>query len=279
MKKLALFVISSIALSGCDLISNKEVYEQSPPLATEKKVLLEIYTGWRCVNCPASTDAALKTIKEKGLAENVVIMKIHAGFFAIPEEDVSLDLTSPAGDALFEQSKISSNPVGVVSRSVFGSSIIVPPGSWYGSAFATLSKDTAYAPLELNITLEYSDVSRKLAVNANAILSKDINKGIDIMAYITEDSIVNPQHLPKTAEFPDGINYNFVHRHVLRKKLQTKGSISLFNIGKANDRFDKSFNTFTLPTDWKDNHCAVVVIAVNKSDGKVIQVQESLIIE
>jgi hypothetical protein len=278
MKKLALFMISAIALWACNKISNKEVYKQSAPVATEKKVLLEVYTGWRCVNCAEKTEIGMNNIKTKGYENNVIIMEIHAGFFAIPEEGVTLDFTTPEGDALYEESKISSNPVGVVSRSIFGNSIIISPSSWVDGVFATLTKDTAYAPLELDISIEYSDVSRKMAVKANAILTRDINKGIDIIAYITEDSIINPQQLPKTTEFPDGVDYNFVHRHVLRKKLEAKINATLLTKGNVNDKFDKSFTTYTLPDNWKDYHCAVVVIAVNKSDGKVIQVQEMKII-
>lgn len=277
MKNLLYTFAFSVLLSSCDYVNPDAVYKQKAAPST-KKVLLEVFTGWRCVNCPEGTAEGLGAIKSAGYEKNTVIMKIHAEFFATPGGEFTDDFRSATGNILNLNFGITSNPQGVVGRKKFAGSYSQSTGAWVEKIAEIITKDTVYAPLELELTVDYSEVSRKVSLKATALLSRNINKKINILAYITEDSIVQPQLVPKSEDAPEGINEKFVHRYVLRGQLQGRNGDLLLEQGNINQSIRKTFDIYTISDKWRDKQCSLVVIATNVA-GEVLQVEEIKIIE
>lgn len=272
MKNLLYILVFTLPLlSACDIVKRENIYKQKAAV-TNKKVLLEIFTGWRCRNCPQGTDDGLNAIKAAGYDKNTVIVKIHAGFFATPSSNLNFDFRSAPGTGIYTSLGIQSNPQGSVNRNKYNGAYSLSTGAWVEKIAETINKDTAYAPLDLGLEVEYSEVNRKISLAATSILTRNINKKIFITAYITEDSIVAPQDLP------DETNYKFIHRHVLRGQLDARNGNLILEQGTINQSIKKSFNVYTINDKWNDKHCSLVVIATNE-EGEVLQVEEIKVLE
>ena len=65
-----------------------------------RKVLLEDYTGFKCVNCPAAAHEA--HLLQEFYGDQMVVMGVHAGYYAEPDGsgNYTTDLTTTTGDAL-----------------------------------------------------------------------------------------------------------------------------------------------------------------------------------
>ena len=61
-----------------------------------KKVLIEEFTGVRCVNCPQGSAEIENLLSIHG--DKLVAISIHAGFFAPPYPESLYDLRTPDGD-------------------------------------------------------------------------------------------------------------------------------------------------------------------------------------
>lgn len=90
------------------------------PTNTTKKVLMEEFTGVRCVNCPQA-QAEIKNLQTEGIfGEDLIVVSYHAGFFSEPYSDSQKDFRTPAGTEIlnFLETPIG-YPSGVVNRKQF----------------------------------------------------------------------------------------------------------------------------------------------------------------
>ena len=63
MKKLLYIFIAAIVLSSCDVISEGDRIIPVEVILGERRVLLEEFTGFRCVNCPSAATIAHELIE------------------------------------------------------------------------------------------------------------------------------------------------------------------------------------------------------------------------
>ena len=90
------------------------------PNSTVKKVLLEEFTGVRCVNCPQA-QTEIKNLQSEGVyGDNLIAISYHAGFFSNPYNESQFDLRTTEGEEIlnFLETPLGF-PSGVVNRRVF----------------------------------------------------------------------------------------------------------------------------------------------------------------
>ncbi len=95
-----------------------------------KQVLLEDYTGHKCVNCPEAAIFAHNLADE--LDHKLVIIAIHAGFYAKPDPDngYPADLRTTSGEELYTDFEIFANPIGMINRGEYSGNMQVFPDNW-----------------------------------------------------------------------------------------------------------------------------------------------------
>ena len=92
VKKILLFSFLTLAISACT-----EIAPVVPTLG-DRKVLVEEFTGVRCVNCPAG---ASELDNLRGIyGDRLVVVSIHTGDFSTPYSDSKFDFRTPEGTAL-----------------------------------------------------------------------------------------------------------------------------------------------------------------------------------
>jgi hypothetical protein len=244
------------------------------------KVLIEDYTGHGCVNCPQAAVTAEELQAVYG--DQVVIMSVHAGWFATPNYGgnplFADDFTTEAGDTWDTYFGISAagNPNGMVNRVPTGGNYILGPGSW-GTAVAALVGQPAYATLAINT--EYNPSNRVLNIETKTKFIKEVLGQFNLLVCITEDSLVAAQANNDPTIGPVPIDTNYVNNHVLRGTVNgTWGELlSDSDIVTGYDYI----NTYqiTLDPDWIPKHCHLVAFVYDNQVKSLLQVAEKKVIE
>lgn len=192
-KKLYLFIGLAIStLTSCENLSER--YIEVEPIHSQRKVLLEEFTGQRCTNCPAAHAIIEKLEQQYG--EDLIVVSIHAGPFGIPSPD---GLMQPVGDEYAARWDITAYPSGVVDRT--GS--VLSPDGWAGAIRSQIGK---ISPIDLSLDacLEGDTIEVASVVSASEALKASLQ------LWVTQDSIVGFQ-IDNGVRLPD-----YVHNNVFR---------------------------------------------------------------
>lgn len=274
----AFIVATSIAgLASCDIIKNKEVYEQvgTNPIVVDstkpaRKIFLEIFTGFKCPNCPEQTLNGLASIASAKLEDKTIIMKIHQGFFAFPSGKFKMNFQTTAGNDLGKNFAILGYPTGVVNRKKFNSSYSVSPGDWSSK----VSKESLTANVDIKMTKNYDVANRSLKVSISSLLYENAVNKLYTYAYIVEDSISYWQ-----IDGSDEVE-NFVHREMLRDAIPSATGSDLFSPNSLKGaKANKEFTNYALKPEWNAKHCEVIVIITDAVTGEVLQAEKKKVIE
>lgn len=233
-----------------------------------KVVLIEKFTGHRCPNCPdmAERIKALQNTYDK----QIVVVSVHAGFFATPLGDVfSVDYRTAEGTELDQFFGIGQEgyPKGLLSRTAFGTpDFLLGSDQLAGRVAEVLEEDPT---LKLEINPSYSAGDRTINIEVDVSILESMQRKLLLSVFITEDSIVSPQK-DKTETVHD-----YVHRHVLRASVNgTWGE----NLSDGNEihpgtSFRKTYQS-TIFEHWNDEHCAIIAFVYDADTYEVLQAAE-----
>mgnify|MGYP003436617187 CR=1 FL=1 len=105
-----------------------------------KNVLLENYTGVRCVNSPEANQRALE-IQER-YDNKVIVLNVHAGSLA---EFPSFNLTTLEGEEWWSFFNLEYNPVGTISRKIVNGGYAFDSPSWEDAVAEAVQEKTNVA--------------------------------------------------------------------------------------------------------------------------------------
>lgn len=186
-------------LTACDNIPEDDRLIYVKPAAVSRAVLIEDFTGQRCVNCPAATEAIHQLQQEYG--DSVVIaVGIHSGPFG-----ASTPLRTDEGDEYYAHWQVQEQPSGMVNRT--GLSLHT---TWAARVYEQIQQ-TAAVSIKLETTLDAD--TRKLDVSAE-MMAVDGNVTGKLQLWLIEDGIVSLQLFPGNAR-----DFDYVHNHVFRTSI------------------------------------------------------------
>ncbi|MEM6316454.1 MAG: Omp28-related outer membrane protein [Bacteroidota bacterium] len=244
------------------------------PNTVVKKVLLEEFTGVRCVNCPLAKLEIDNLQSEALFGEDFIAVAYHAGFFARPYAESQIDFRTEQGDAIIEfLDQPIGFPSGVVNRKRFSGEDdlqIEAFATWGGFVAQELNIP---ATISLDIETTYNEASRDL--NASVMLTplENISEAISLSVLITEDDISDVQLTP------DGRVDDFKQTHVFRTMLSNTFGNSINETLIVNQSVSRIFS-FNLPEEWVAEKCKVVAFVHQSENGKeVLQAEEVPLVE
>jgi thiol-disulfide isomerase/thioredoxin len=265
-----LLLISVILMSfiACDKIEEPFIEEIEKP-DTNKKVLLEDYTGQRCVNCPAAHEIAHQLQEAYG-EENLIIVAAHTGFFADPVgEPFDYDFRTDAGNAYASYFNVQTYPTGMVDRVNSGGNYLIDKDGW-GTQVAAQFEETPIVNIDIQPEVSGNQVSGKI----NLFFLESLSAQANIQIWITEDSIVSPQVIP------GGVDDEYVHMHVLRGSLNGDwGNALPAATYNADDEISIDIPTYNFGNDWETEHLSIVAFVYDEATKKVIQVDKKKLSE
>lgn len=237
---------------GCDEVDENDRLIYVKPQAVGRNVLIEDFTGQRCVNCPNATEEIARLQQQYG-ADTVIAVGIHSGPFSKSVRGVPYDLYTADGDEYFNYWKVESQPKGVIDRK--GTSDYI---SWATIVREELAKTS---PLQLKASANYNPVSRSVAVDVSALGLEGTSTG-RLQVWLTEDGIQAFQYMP------DGTtNREYIHNHVLRCAVNGTWGTE-FSVREA-ETVESHFEC-SLDEKWVPENMDAVVFVYN--DSGVLQV-------
>ncbi len=242
IKKYIIAAFATLTFMACSNIDEDDRLIYVKPAAIKRSVLLEDFTGQRCINCPMANDE-IKLLQEQYGEDNVIAVSIHSGPLGFHTTPKFAGLSTDIGDEYFNYWKLDYQPVGMIDRR--GACEYT---TWNTRIREELEKT---APVDIKITI-LSDGN----VLAN-VTGVDGNTTGKLQLWLTEDNVTAFQMMP------DGTrDDNYLHQHVLRTAINgTWGEDIRVNEGET-----VSTKVYALPTssEWKTADLSVVAFVYNE---------------
>ena len=241
-----------------------------------RKVLLEDYTGHKCVNCPSAAMTA-HTI-EAASNDRLIIIAVHAGYFATPSEtgDFTADYRTSAGTEWNDAFGISGWPAGLINRRPYeGSTVLYDFGQWGNAINAQLA-----LPQEADLVIEndYDASTRDLTTTVSAKFLAILQGTYAVTVCITEDSISSPQKNNDTLVGTVPIIYDYIFMDMLRSNLNGTWGEVLTGSVDTSLTYTRSYS-MTLDAAWTAKNCHIVAFVSNTETKEIIQAEKKGIAE
>jgi len=233
---------------------------------TDKKILVEEFTGVRCVNCPAGSAEIENLLDIHG--EQLIAVSIHAGFFSAPYANSKEDYTIPEGTALegFLDSPLG-YPTAVIDRKLFENQ---DDRQLSQSAWAGLIQEEKgqLSPLVLDLSLNFDEASRELTATTKIQPAETLTGDYRYSVMVIESGIKDVQLTPE-GEIDD-----YEHKHVLRDMMTPFDGEAIdenFTVGVVIEKEHQ----MTVPDGWNSAKMSVIVLVHQTGDSKeIVQVEE-----
>jgi hypothetical protein len=277
-----------MALISCDKVEKPVEYGSCPPNSglpvesdpngiSQKKVLLEDYTGHKCGNCPKALDTINSIVAAYG--ESVIPVSIHSGYYSTLSGPNYLynwvveSPTKPGYNELddFFQVSANGNPNGMINRKYYNTSSfthIMGIDVWKTEVNNALS-----SPLEatIKITNRYDTTSKQISSSITVRFLASLTGKYRLATMLIEDSIVKPQ---KDYRFnPDDI-LNYTHRHALRGYLYSAFGEEISEDPFPNQKITKDYCISISGKSYDSRHCYVIAYVYNSATYEIIQAEE-----
>lgn len=253
------------------LFSCKEEPIYIPPLGQNNpanttrphRVLIEEFTGVRCVNCPDGA-AEIENLRSK-YGENLVTVSIHAGDFAKKLSASKYDFKIADGVSLLNfLGSPEGYPSVVINRKPFGTNNtlnVVGLAKWAG----IVKEEADINPeADLKTTIEYDKNSRVVKATVNIEPLVNMSGEHHLTVFLTESNIVDAQTVPIIGVKPD-----YVHKHVLRQSLTNYDGQPITETLTKGKIVSKTF-TYTLPAEFKSKDCEIVAFIHKSGTSKQV---------
>ena len=272
-----LLLCSLLGLSACSEIP-PVIPEPTGPTGPgdldnqQRQVLIEEFTGVRCVNCPAGSAFIEDLLALHG--NRLVAVSIHAGEFSYPYNDSRYNFQTPAGDQILNYvGQPFGYPSAVIDRKLFDgeATLQVGKGSWAGY----IEQEKARPPkVKVGLEAAWQAAGRKLNVDVTVLAAENVSADdIRLTVLITENGIVDVQLTPQ------GKDPDYVHRHVLRATLTPALGESLGTALAAGQTLNRSY-VFTMPDLWVAENCHVVAfVHLDGASKEVLQAHQIAVVE
>ena len=253
-------------LTACSYIGEDERYIEVEPIGQDsvttdtiakvemRRVLLEDFTGQRCVNCPNASDV-IASLQESFGADTVIAVAIHAGPLAFYTNSKFLGLRTQTGDEYYDYWQLQYQPVGLVNRSA--------PAEYHDWTAKVRQELQKTSPVTISL-------SGQMAADSTSVTVDTAVKGVEgtttgyLQLWLTEDDITAFQFMPDGTRKDD-----YLHHHVFRATINgTWGQEIMVEEGQTVN----TSHTMPIDKEWNPERLSVVAFIYN--DGGVLQVKQ-----
>lgn len=247
---LGLVLLLLLVLTSCSDVSENERYTYIEPQPAARCVLIEDFTGQRCVNCTRAIDR-IEQLQNQFGADTVIAVGIHSGDgYGVWNSDNEVGLRTAEGDQYFNYWNIEYQPMGVIDRS----DGTLTDDIWSAKVIYDLQKT---APLSISLENSYSD--GEITTTATVIGTDGATTG-KLQLWVIEDSINAYQLMPNGSR-----NDDYIHNHVFRRSVNgTWGE----DISVAEGQVVSKTYTISKDPAWNINNVSIVAfVYANDADG------------
>lgn len=243
--------------------------EPNPVEDQKRQVIIEEFTGVRCVQCPAGSSFIQDLLSIHG--EQLVAVSIHAGDFSPPYPASQYDFRTEEGNQLLTYlDEPFGFPSASVDRKLFLGKIRLQLGQGDWAGF--IASELEIAPkVRINIEPTFDAGTRKLTAEVTLYVDQAItDPDVRLSIMLTESEIHDLQIKPgSSTPVPD-----YTHRHVLRDMLTPFSGDPITEPLGQGAQITKSFS-FTMPAEWKEENCEIVaIVSLAGASKEVLQAHQ-----
>lgn len=244
----------AMAAASCSNIDEGDRLIYVKPAEVGRAILIEDFTGQRCINCPTGTEIINGIVDTYG-EDNVIAVGIHSGPLGFAGNSKTVGLMTDTGNEYYthwDKENKMGQPWVIFNRKT-------SPDSHYNNWAAMVGLIISEkANLSVNIANAYDAASRTLTTTVGA---DGVNGTVNgkLQVWIVEDGVKALQMMP------DGsANKEYVHNHVFRAAVN--GTWGEDVTVKEGETTTKQYQ-YKLPETWNADNIAVVAFVYN--DGGV----------
>ncbi len=256
MKKILILLLTVVFYFGCEEIgpninlTDEVVGGGGNPTGETKRVIIEEFTGVRCVQCPAGSAKITELLGIHG--DNLIAVSYHTGFFSNPYNESQYDFRTPEGTNIEGNilGPVSGYPAASVNRKLFPNELELPVGlnKWAGY----ISQELQLIPkLTLDITNNYDDANRNLEVTVDMNFLSTVTDQLKITVMLTEDGVLDTQLTP------GGKQNDYEHKYIFRTTFTGSAGDNMSEATTAGANITKTYN-YTIPAEWNADKCKVI---------------------
>lgn len=244
----------AMAAASCSNIDEGDRLIYVKPAEVERAILIEDFTGQRCINCPTGTEIINGIVDTYG-EDNVIAVGIHSGPLGFAGNSKTVGLMTCTGNEYYtrwDKENKMGQPWVIFNRKT-------SPDSHYNNWAAMVGTIISEkANLSVKIANAYDAATRTLTTTVEA---DGVNGTVNgkLQVWIVEDGVKALQMMP------DGkSNKEYIHNHVFRAAVN--GTWGEDVTVKEDETTTKQYQ-YVLPEAWNADNIAVVAFVYN--DGGV----------
>lgn len=254
----------AMAAASCSNIDEGDRLIYVKPAGVGRAILIEDFTGQRCVNCPTGTEIINGIVDTYG-EDNVIAVGIHSGPLGFAGNSKTPGLMTDTGNEYYtrwDKENKMGQPWVIFNRKT-------SPDSHYNNWAAMVGTIISEkANLSVKIANAYDAAKRTLTTTVGAFGTNGTVNG-KLQVWIVEDGIKALQMMP------DGKpNKEYMHNHVFRAAVN--GTWGEDVTVKEGETTTKQYQ-YVLPEAWNADNIAVVAFVYN--DGGVENVAKKHLVE
>lgn len=254
----------AMAAASCSNIDEEDRLIYVKPAEVGRAILIEDFTGQRCINCPTGTEIIHGIVVTYG-EDNVIAVGIHSGPLGFAGNSKTVGLMTDTGNEYYtrwDKENKMGQPWVVFNRKT-------SPDSHYNNWAAMVGTIISEkANLSVKIANAYDAATRTLTTTVGA---DGVNGTVNgkLQVWIVEDGVKALQMMP------DGrANKEYVHNHVFRAAVN--GTWGEDVTVKEGETTTKQYS-YKLPEAWNADNIAIVAFVYN--DGGVENVAKKHLVE
>lgn len=244
----------AMAAASCSNIDEGDRLIYVKPAEVGRAILIEDFTGQKCINCPTGTEIINSIVDTYG-EENVIAVGIHSGPLGFAGNSKTVGLMTDTGNEYYtrwDKENKMGQPWVIFNRKT-------SPDSHYNNWAAMVGTIISEkANLSVKIANAYDAATRTLTTTVGA---DGVNGTVNgkLQVWIVEDGVKALQMMP------DGkSNKEYIHNHVFRAAVN--GTWGEDVTVKEGETTTKQYS-YVLPEAWNADNIAVVAFVYN--DGGV----------
>lgn len=247
----------AMAAASCSNIDEGDRFIDVNPVNPEevgRAILIEDFTGQRCINCPTGTDIINGIVEAYG-EDNVIAVGIHSGPLGFKGNAKVMGLMTDTGNEYYtrwDKENKMGQPWVVFNRKTS------PDSHYYNWAALVSTIISEKANLSVKIANAYDAATRTLTTTVGADGVKGTVNG-KLQVWIVEDGIKGYQKMDDGSS-----NYDYVHNHVFRAAVN--GTWGEDVTVKEGETTTKQYS-YVLPETWKAENISVVAFVYNDNNG------------
>lgn len=239
---------------------------------TDRNIVLEDYTGHKCVFCPAAATVA----NDIGAADSnrVFVISIHTSPGGMgPFQETDAEYTNAfANETAIAYGKefqsgygFDANPAGTISRKKFNNIMFQNASDW-SNLIAQVKSENDVKVL-LTASSNFYTETRGLFVHALIDIKNENPENLRIVAQFVENKVVGKQ------KFPAGQHDDeYVFHNTLRETLDNApfGQLLANKTPNADGKYQFDYS-YQIPVNYEPSNCHVIVYVMYKDTYEILQ--------